>query len=476
MEKHWIGGQWQDSSDVGSMPVINPATEEVLADIPLGTVADADAAVFHARAATRQWAGLGPSGRRPILAEAAHRIQQGADAIARILTAENGKPLPQARAEVMGAANWLREFSELAVHYRVGSQSASADELVFQRWEPRGVAACIIPWNFPLQIAMEALAPNLAVGNTVVIKPSEKTPLSLALMVSTAFGHLPSGVLNLLLGDGTHAGEALIQHPGVDVVMFVGSVRTGRHVGEVSGAKTRKAILELGGKDAFIVDRDVNIQAAARLVADSCFANSGQICTSTERVFVHAEILDEFLDALVSITEAYRMGDGTEDGVDLGPLVDHLQLATVERHVIDAVAKGAKVIAGGERLPRSGYFFPPTIILLPEQDQSLLMRQETFGPVAPVVPFDTFDQAIALANDSTYGLASVVYSNDANHVMQAIEELKTGMVKINARRGKAPGATSEPFGASGVGYGYGSEVLAELTRQKSIQWRKMPLE
>lgn len=475
MQEHWIDGKWHPSSSDEGLAVVNPATEAILDHIPVGTAADVAAAVTAAKRAGRAWAGLGPTGRRPLLEQAAERIRAQADAIARVLTAENGKPLGQARAEVMGAASWLSEFAELAVHYRVGSQSAPADELVFQRWEPRGVAACIVPWNFPLQVAMETLAPNLAVGNTVVIKPSEKTPLSLTLMVSTAFDHLPAGVLNLVLGDGPHAGEALIQHEDVDVVMFVGSVRTGRHIGEVSGATTRKAILELGGKDAFIVDEDVNIVAAARLVADSCFANSGQICTSTERVFVHERIVDEFIDALRAATDVYHLGDGTDEGVDLGPLVDHLQLETVERHVADAVAQGAKVVAGGERLPRPGYFYPPTIMLLPAQDQSLLMRQETFGPVAPVVPFATFDEAIAMANDSAYGLAAVVYSNNANHVMQAIDSLQAGMVKVNTRRGKAPGATSEPFGVSGLGHGYGMEVLAELTRQKSVQWRKMPL-
>ncbi len=224
------------------------------------------------------------------------------------------------------------------------------------------------------------------------------------------------------------------------------------------------------------MDDGVNVPAAARLVADSCFANSGQICTSTERVFVHRAIFDQFVSELVAVTEDLSLGDGREEGVDLGPLVDDLQLSTVQSHIADAVAHGAAILAGGQRLARPGYFFPPTVMVLPEQGQSLLMRSETFGPVAPLVPFDTFDDAIALANDSTYGLAAVVCTNDANHVLRAIEGLKAGMVKINTRRGKAPGAASEPFGASGLGYGYGAEVLAELSRQKSIQWRRMPLE
>ncbi len=475
MERHWIAGELTASTGQKVVPVKNPATEAAIAHIPVGTPGDVAHAVSSARRAQAAWKALGPAGRRPLLLRAAARIEHEADHMADILTAENGKPLPQARAEVMGAASWLREFAELAVHFRAGSQGAPADELVFQRWEPRGTAACIVPWNFPLQVAMETLAPNLAVGNTVVIKPSEKTPLSLLYMVSHAFDHLPAGVVNVLLGDGPNAGEALVQHEGIDVVMFVGSVRTGRHIGEICGQRTTKAILELGGKDAFIVDEGVNVAAAARLVADSCFANTGQICTSTERVFVHRSLLDPFVRELTAATAALNVGDGREDGVDLGPLVDHLQLATVEAHVADARAHGAVVVAGGRRLPRPGYFYPPTIMVLPDQGASLLMRSETFGPVAPLVPFDSFDEAIALANDSEYGLAAIVYSNDANHVLSAVESLRAGMIKVNTRRGKAPGATSEPFGASGLGYGYGLEVLAELSRQKSVQWRQMPL-
>ena len=475
MERHWIAGELVASTGQNGVPVRNPATEAVLANIPVGTSEDVERAVASANHARAAWRALGPTGRRPLLLRAAARIEQEAESIADILTAENGKPLPQARAEVMGAAAWLREFAELAVHFRAGSQGSPTDEMVFQRWEPRGTAACIVPWNFPLQVAMETLAPNLAVGNTVVIKPSEKTPLSLLYLVSHAFDHLPVGVLNVLLGDGPHGGEALVQHDGIDVVMFVGSVKTGRHIGQICGQRTKKAILELGGKDAFIVDEGVNVAAAARLVADSCFANTGQICTSTERVFVHRSLLDLFVQELAAATATLRVGDGREPGVDLGPLVDDLQLATVEAHVADAKAQGAVVVAGGERLPRPGYFYPPTIMVLPDQGVSLLMRSETFGPVAPLVPFDTFEEAIALANDSEYGLAAIVYSDDANHVLSAVEGLRAGMIKVNTRRGKAPGATSEPFGVSGLGSGYGVEVLAELSRQKSVQWRRMPL-
>ncbi len=239
MEKHWIAGALRPSTGAIGLPITNPATEAVVAEIPVGTAEDVAAAVAAAEAAGPAWRALGPSGRRPLLLRAAARIREQAGELADVLTEENGKPVAQAHAEVLGAASWLEQFAELAVHYRSGSQGAPADELVFQRWEPRGIAACIVPWNFPLQVAMETLAPNLAVGNTVVAKPSEKTPLSLLRMAAQAFDHLPPGVLNVVLGDGAHTGEALVQSCQVDVVMFVGSVRTGHHIGKICGERTR---------------------------------------------------------------------------------------------------------------------------------------------------------------------------------------------------------------------------------------------
>jgi acyl-CoA reductase-like NAD-dependent aldehyde dehydrogenase len=466
----WIDGHSVASRSTASISIVNPATEEVIDEIPAGSETDISLAVAAANHAGIYWRQLGPVGRRGYLLEAAARILEDTDAIARLLTMENGKPLPQAKAEVLGAMATLREYAELVVHYRVGSQGSRGHELSFQRWEPRGVSACIVPWNFPLQVAMETLAPNLAVGNTVVIKPSEKTPLSMERMITHAFHGLPHGVCNLVLGDGPNAGDPLVRHPNVDVVMFVGSVKTGRHIGRICGETTKKAILELGGKDAFIVDKGTNLKSAASLVADSCFANSGQICTSTERVFVHSEIIEQFVEELVNVTTLLRLGNGLDKYVTLGPLIDMAQLSKVSSHVKSAVNAGAKILAGGERLPRSGYFYPPTIVMMADQDSSELMRDETFGPIAPLVPFHSFQEAIELANDSDFGLAAIVYSNNANHVMDAIENLRAGMIKVNTKRGKAPGATSEPFGISGLGHGYGVEVFNELTRQKSIQW------
>jgi acyl-CoA reductase-like NAD-dependent aldehyde dehydrogenase len=280
-------------------------------------------------------------------------------------------------------------------------------------------------------------------------------------------------VVNVLLGHGAGAGDPLVRHPDVNLVVFVGSERTGRKLGEICGQGLKKAILELGGKDALIVDETVDVRAAARLAAEATYFNSGQICTSTERLYVARKVFDAFVDALVDESRALRVGNGLSPGVQMGPLVDRLQLDLVTRHVDDAVSRGATVRHGGARLEGKGWFYPPTVVTGVAAD-ALLMTEETFGPVAPCIPFDDFDEAIALANGSRFGLAAIVCTTSGPRAIQAIHTLHAGMVKINTIRGKAPGATSEPFGASGIGHGYGVEFLHELTRQKSVHWRAAP--
>ncbi|MDE2571133.1 MAG: aldehyde dehydrogenase [bacterium] len=467
----WIGNTNAQFGAETLLAVLNPATEEVLASIPVEGEAGVRAAVTAAAEAFPAWAALAPNRRRQYLHEAAAKVRANEASIAHLLTLENGKPLAQARAEVRGAAALLEEYGELAVHFRSGVQAANAGELVMQRWEPRGVSACIVPWNFPLQLCMETVAPNLAVGNTVVLKPSEKTPLATRLIVTTCFDAFPPGVCNLLLGDGPTTGDALIRHPLIETVMFIGSVGTGRRIGQTIGATTKRAILELGGKDPLIIDETVDVDQAVKFAADACFANAGQICTSTERVYVHRTIFGRFVERLAQLSRDYRVGNGLEDGVQMGPLIDDVQLTKVEMHVAQAVERGATLVSGGKRISGPGFFYLPTVMTDVNHDM-LLMREETFGPIAPVMAFDDFDEAIALANDSDYGLAGIVLTTSATRVMQATQQLKVGMLKVNAPRGKAPGASSEPFKCSGLGAGYGVEVLQALTRQKSVQWRQ----
>jgi acyl-CoA reductase-like NAD-dependent aldehyde dehydrogenase len=471
MQTHWINNVAMPGS--GEIPVVNPATEEVIDVVPKGSAGEADAAVIAAADAFPPWAALTPNARRDAMRTAADKLAIMRDELARLFTMEMGKPLAQARGEIGAAIDTMRSFAELATHLRSGSQMAPHGEISFQQRVPRGVAACIIPWNFPIAVGLENVVPNLLVGNTVVWKPSEKTPLASRLIAERAFDHLPPGVLNVLLGDGPGAGDPLVRHPQVELVVFVGSERTGRRLAEICGRELKKAVIELGGKDPLIVDETVDVRAAARLGAEAAYFNAGQICTSTERLYVSKRIFDDYVEALVEESRKIRLGDGLEPDVQMGPLVDRLQLDRVAAHVDDAVTEGANVLCGGHRLERKGFFYPPTVVTGISAG-SRLMVEETFGPVAPCVPFDDFDEAIALANSSPYGLAAIVCTASGARAIKAVHELNAGMVKINAMRGKAPGATSEPFGTSGLGHGYGVEFLYELTRQKSVQWRAAP--
>jgi len=473
MQTSWIENRGVPSNAGSEIAVVNPATEAVIDTIPQGSADDVDAAVAAARKAQPAWAGLSPVARRNSLRAVADRMRERLPELARLLTIENGKPLPQAAGEVNAAIDMLLSFAELGVHLRSGNQGATEGELMFQHREARGVAACIVPWNYPLATGIGNVIPNLVVGNTVVWKPSEKTPLASRALVETCFAGLPPGVVNMVLGDGPNAGERLVRHDGVDVIAFIGSERTGRRIGESCGRLLKKCVLELGGKDPLIVDETVDVRAAARLAAEATYANAGQICTSTERLYVQRRIFEPFIEALLRESAAIRLGDGMEEGVQMGPLVDHLQLAKVVAHAEDAIRAGAEARCGGRRLERRGFFFPPTVLTGIDR-KMLLMDEETFGPIAPVMPFDEFDEAIALANDCRYGLAAIVCTTSAPRSIKAIQSLKAGMVKINTMRGRTAGATSEPFKASGIGHGYGIEMLQELSVQKSVHWRGAP--
>jgi len=469
MLSHWIDGRAFPSRGK-TLEVVDPATEEISEVMPAGSDDASNAAVDAACRAAPAWAALSPAERRNALLPAIEKLAAHRAEVAELITREMGKPLAQAIAEVGTALDVARQFCNLAPHLRSGSQMAAQGELNFQQRVPRGVCACILPWNFPAVVAMENVVPNLLVGNTVVWKPSEKSPLSARFMVEKVFGDLPPGVLNLALGDGANMGEALISHARVDLIVFIGSERTGRHIAEVAARGFKKVILELGGKDPLIVDETVDVGKAARLAAEATFYNAGQICTSTERLFIARPVFEPFVDELVRASKALRIGNGLADGVELGPLVDRRQLEIVSSQVQQAAKDGASILCGGERHGNRGFFYPATVLVDVPKDASVLV-EETFGPVAPCIPFDDFDEALTMANSSRYGLAAIVCTASAPRALKALHTLKAGMIRINTMRGKAPGGTSEPFGASGMGHGYGMELFMELTRQKSIHWR-----
>ena len=464
---HRIAGDPIETSDPGaSLEVTDPASGEVLARIPAGTDADAEAAVRAARAAAPEWARRGAGDRAALLKAGARRLREHAAELAELQTRENGKPLDDSAGGVEAGIGAIEQYAELGPVHRGRALTggwAATDVMVH---EPRGVVALLVPWNDPVAIACGQLAAALVTGNTVVLKPSEKTPLA-ALRIAELLD-LPPGVLNVLLGDA-RAGRPLAAHPGVDCVMHTGSVATGREVAAVCAASGRKALLELGGKDALIVDAGVDPVWAAEQAALGAFANAGQICTSVERVYVHQDVAEPFLAALARAARERRVGPGLEAGTEMGPLVDEAQRAAVHGHVEEAVQAGAEVLAGGEVPTGPGAFYPPTV-LTGVDDSMAVMREETFGPVAPVQVVESFDAALAAANATTYGLAATVLTPSQANAQRAWRELAVGTVKVNAVFGGAPGGAAEPRGSSGSGFGFGPELLDELTQTKVVHY------
>jgi succinate-semialdehyde dehydrogenase/glutarate-semialdehyde dehydrogenase len=328
--------------------------------------------------------------------------------------------------------------------------------------EPWGVVACLVPWNDPVAIACGLLGAALVTGNTVVFKPSERTPFSGTRLAELMGTELPPGVLTLLLGD-ERAGRPLVADERVDVVVHVGASATGREIAEVCGRTFRKAIVEGGGKDALIVDRDVEPAWAAEQAAVGAFANAGQICTSVERIYVHEAIADDFVDELVRAAKA----------TEIGPLVDERQRRVVQGHVDSAVEAGATVLAGGAVPGGPGSWYPPTVLVGVDDDMAV-MREETFGPVAPVVVVATFDEALERASAGVYGLAATVLTGNQANAQRAWRRLPVGTVKINAVFGGAPGGAATPGRGSGLGHGYGPELLDELTRTKVVHIEPAP--
>ena len=473
--RNLIGGEWTEGSGADTIDVLDPATGEAIGAIPAGAVDDAARAARAARAALPGWTRMDAAERGALLKVGARRLREHADELAELQTRENGKPLGDSRGGVDAGIGTIEQYAELGPLHRgrslVGSWGAS-DMMVH---EPRGVAAVIVPWNDPIAIACGGISACLVTGNAVVFKPSEKTPLSAVRLVELLAEELPSGVLNLLLGDG-RAGAPLVEHDDVDLVMHTGSTATGRRIAETCARTLKKCVLELGGKDALIVDAGVDPVWAAAQAATGAFANAGQICTSVERIYVHADVAEPFVDALAERARTMRVGPGMDDATEMGPLIDEGQRQIVHAHVSDAVERGAEVRAGGavpdgsdgdERRNGGGFFYPPTVVVGADDDMKL-MRDETFGPVAAVQVVASFDEAVERANDSDYGLAATVLTPSEEHAERAWRELDVGTVKVNAVFGGAPGGAAQPHRQSGSGYGYGPELLDEVTITKVV--------
>jgi len=454
------------------LEVLDPATGELVGRAPVAGAGEVGAVVAAAAAAQRAWARTAPADRGVVLAAAADRVAAAADELAELTTREMGKPIADARGGVDAGVATLRQYSELGPLHRGRSLQGgwSATDLMVP--EPRGVVAAITPWNDPVAVPCGLLGAALVTGNAAVFKPSERTPLTGLRLAELLAAELPAGVLGVLSGDAS-TGELLVRCTDVALVAHVGSTAAGRRIAESAARTGAKVLVENGGNDPLVVDDGVDPVWAARQAALGCFANAGQICTSVERVYVHRCVADAFLEELVAAALSLTTGPGTDPRTTLGPLVDRRQRAQVHDHVREAVAAGAAVLTGGQVPEGAGAFYPPTV-LTGCTDEMRVMREETFGPVAPVRVVDTFDEGLAAAARSPYGLAAVVLTADMAHAQRAWRELPVGTVKVNAVFGGAPGGAAEPRGISGRGFGYGPELLDEMTTTKVVHLAPPP--
>jgi succinate-semialdehyde dehydrogenase/glutarate-semialdehyde dehydrogenase len=463
-----IDGEWREASDGARFHVEDPATGEVIATVPEATEADATAAVEAAVRHQGAWAATPPRQRGEILRRAFELIMARQDELALLMTLEMGKPVAESRGEVAYAAEFFRWFSEEAVRIH-GDFYVSPDGTtrVLTTRQPVGPSYLITPWNFPLAMGTRKIGPALAAGCTVILKPAEQTPLcSLALAAILEEAGLPGGVLNVVTT--SHPGpisDVIINHPGLRKLSFTGSTEVGMLLMRKAASGLLRLSMELGGNAPLIVFDDADLDKA---VAGAVFAkmrNGGEACTSANRIFVHERIADVFTERLAAAMGQLRVARGTEPDAQVGPLIDADAVAKVEGLVADAVGAGAQVLQGGARASERGYFFTPTV-LADVPVSSRIFREEIFGPVAPVYRFHDDDEAIALANDTTYGLVGYIFTESLSRAVRTIERLETGMVGVN--QGLVSNAAA-PFGGvkrSGFGREGGFEGIHEYLNVK----------
>jgi lactaldehyde dehydrogenase / glycolaldehyde dehydrogenase len=458
----YIDGEWTGSSSGRTRRVINPATERVITSVPDGTKEDAKKALDAARRAQAGWEALSPLERASYLMKIAELIREDRERLARILTAEQGKPLYEARLEIEGSAMNFQYYAEFA--RRIQGDVLPSDrpeESIMILKLPLGVVASITPWNFPSSTVARKIAPALITGNTVVTKPSSNTPLSTVELVKLAEkAKLPRGVLNVVMGSGSEVGSELASNHNVDLITLTGSTDSGKKTMEAASGHVAKVLLELGGKAPLVVWRDANIEWALRCALWARFWNCGQTCICAERIYLDEEIKDRFLSAFVRAVSQLKIGDPTSADVDIGPLVSADQRKIVANFVRGAKEeRGDKILSGG-RVPehrKNGFFFEPTVIEVAKQE-SPLVQEEIFGPVVPVMVVNDFDEAIEYCNDSRYGLSSYLYTGSAKLMMKALYGIKFGETYINTVgpeqfQGAHTGFRETGIGAEGSRYG-----------------------
>lgn len=466
-----IDGQWVDAVEGNTWDLINPATEEVIQQVPFGNAADAQAAIDAAAKAFPSWAALTPYERGDILMAAAGWLLDHAEDLAVITTEESGKPLSESLAEWNSAANYFKWFAEEGKRaYGRIIPARTATRRIQVQQQPLGVVGTITAWNFPVYNLVRSWAAALAAGCTVVARPSEYTPRS-GMMLAQALveSGAPAGVINLINGDPAAMAQVMLDDPRLRKISFTGSTRVGKLLMDGASKTVTRLGLELGGNAPFIVYPDVDIASVAEQALKWKYRNCGQVCVAPQRFYVHASIVESFTDHLINGTKAYRVGNGLDENTAVGPLINARQRERVETLVQDAVASGAEVLAGGSRpshLER-GYFYEPTI-LAGVNPSMQLYHEEIFGPVLPIIPFVDTDEMLRQANDTPYGLTAFVQTRDLNTALRVSEQLEYGMVCINDW---LPATPEAPFGGvkqSGMGRECGLEGLEDYMETKTV--------
>jgi succinate-semialdehyde dehydrogenase / glutarate-semialdehyde dehydrogenase len=465
-----VDGEWRQGSDGARIVVEDPATARPLAAVASGSRADALAAADAAAAAGQAWAATSPRERSEILQRGFALMSERSEQLARLIVAENGKTLADARGEVAYAAEFLRWYAEEAVRLsgRLQTAPSGANRIVVTH-RPIGVALLVTPWNFPAAMATRKIGPALAAGCTVVLKPASATPLTaLALGSLLAEAGVPAGVVNVLPTASTATVvPALLAHPAVRKLSFTGSTEVGRTLLAQSSERVLSCSMELGGNAPFLVLADADVEAAVAGAMVAKMRNGGEACTAANRFYVHASLADEFSAQLTAAMARMRVGPGIEPGVELGPLVDAAAVDKVDELVVDAVDRGATLATGGPLAGRAGHFYAPTV-LTGVAHGSRVLGEEIFGPVAPIVAFDDVEEAVALANDTEYGLVAYLYTEDLRAGLRVAERLDAGMVGLNRGLVSDPAA---PFGGtkqSGLGREGGHEGMLEYTESTYI--------
>lgn len=472
MKAMFINGQFTQGNSKDEIAVCNPATEEVIDSVPRGVPEDIENAVQAARAAFEAWRKTGANERARLLHEVADKIQAHMETIVHLLTLEEGKPVSENVEELDWVANTFNYYAELGRHERGRVlYPGESSQFNFILKEPYGVVACIVPWNYPLLLLAWKVAPALAAGNTVVIKPSEMTPLTALYLAEHCFDALPAGVVNVVTGYGAEVGEPLVRHPDVPVIAFTGSLATGQRIASLAAPMMKKLHLELGGKDATVIAEDADPEIAAKAVAYAALINAGQVCTSTERVYIPRSQAERFTETIVEHVRSLRLGPGIEPTTDVGPLIGDVYRAKVEKHIEDARARGAKILTGGRRPGHlsTGWFYEPTVLSGVDHTM-LIMREETFGPAIPLMEYGSFEEVIQLTNDCQYGLGAVLLSNDPQKIKQFFDDVKAGTIWIND---PLTDHYAGPFGgmkSSGGARELGEEGLEEFRETKHVHW------